>query len=100
AQRVEAFVDNDIEREWNRNISPADLSVELNDGTTQRLRVDWPLGHPRRPMSAADFDTKAIDCFRVAERMLPDDSPGRLRRCVDALRSRDVVCPLAGILEP
>jgi 2-methylcitrate dehydratase PrpD len=100
AQRVEAFVDDDIEREWSRNISPAELVVESNDGTTQRLRVDWPLGHPRRPMSHADFDAKAIDCFRAAARRLPDDSPGRLRSLVDALESLDDVRSLARILEP
>jgi len=51
-------------------------------------------------MSHADFDAKAIDCFRAAARRLPDDSPGRLRSLVDALESLDDVRSLARILEP
>jgi len=100
AHKVEAFVDEDIEREWGRNISPAELHVELDDGKTQSLRVDWPLGHPRRRMSAADFDAKAIDCFRAAVCRLPEDSPRRLRRLVDALESLDDVRSLVHLLEP
>jgi 2-methylcitrate dehydratase PrpD len=100
AQRVEAFVDADIEREWSRNISPAQLHVEMDDGTTHSLRVDWPLGHPSRPMSAADFDAKAVDCFRASARPLPADSSGRLRNLVDDLESLDDVRALAHVLEP
>ena len=36
AQRVDVFVDEDIEREWGRNISPAELHIEMDDGTTQQ----------------------------------------------------------------
>jgi 2-methylcitrate dehydratase PrpD len=100
AQRVEAFVDTDIEREWSRNISPAELHVEMDDGTTHSLRVDWPLGHPSRPMSAADFDAKAIDCFRAAVRPLREDSSRQLRNLVDRLESLDDARALAGVLQP
>jgi 2-methylcitrate dehydratase PrpD len=100
AQRVDAFVDEDIEREWSRNISPAELAVELHDGTTKAARVDWPLGHPQRPMSAADFDAKAVDCFRAAAVSLPEASPRRLRSLVDALDSLDDVRSLVHLLEP
>ena len=33
AQRVDTSVDADIEREWGRNVSPAALRIEMNDGT-------------------------------------------------------------------
>jgi 2-methylcitrate dehydratase PrpD len=100
AQRVEAFVDTDIEREWSRNISPAELHVEMDDGTTHSLRVDWPLGHPSRSMSAADFDAKAIDCFRAAVRPLREDSSRQLRNLVDRLESLDDARALARVLQP
>jgi 2-methylcitrate dehydratase PrpD len=100
AQRVDAFVDDDIEREWGRNISPAQLHVEMNDGATHRLRVDWPLGHPRRPMSTADFDAKAADCMRVSALPLREDAPRQLRKLVDGLESLDDVRSLVLALEP
>jgi 2-methylcitrate dehydratase PrpD len=100
AQRVDGFVDPDIERDWSRTISPAELHVEMDDGSTQSLRVDWPLGHPSRPMSAADFDAKAGDCFRAAVRPLLDESSRRLRNLVDGLESLDDVRALARVLVP
>jgi 2-methylcitrate dehydratase PrpD len=100
AQRVEAFVDPDIEREWSRNISPAHLHLEMDDGTTQSRRVDWPLGHPSRPMTAADFDAKAADCFGASARPLRDDSSRQLRSLVDNLDSLNDVRALVRLFEP
>jgi 2-methylcitrate dehydratase PrpD len=99
AQRVDVSVDESIEREWGRNISPSDMHVEMVDGATHRQRVDWPLGHPRRPMSAQDFDAKAVDCFRASPVRLPEDSPRQLRNAVDALESSHDVRSLLRILE-
>jgi 2-methylcitrate dehydratase PrpD len=98
AQRVDVFVDDDIEREWGRNVSPVELRVDMVDGATHRQRVDWPLGHPRRPMSAADFDAKAIDCFRASAFRLREDAPRQLRGLVDGLESLEDVRSLVGVL--
>jgi 2-methylcitrate dehydratase PrpD len=100
AQKVEAFVDTDIERDWGRNVSPAAVQVELDDGTTYSLRVDVPLGHPSRPMSRADFDTKAADCLRASAHQMRKDTPRMLRDLVDRLDSLDDVRSVARILHP
>ena len=100
AQKVEAFVDSDIEREWSRNISPAQLQIEMHDGATHKLRVDWPLGHPSRPMSSDDFDTKAMDCLRASARPLRDDASHQLRRLIARLEALDDVRALAHVLKP
>ena len=100
AQRVDVFVDDDIDREWGRNVSPAELQVEMNDGTTRRLRVDWPLGHPRRPMSKADFDAKAVDCFRASGPPLREDAARQLRDAVDTLESSADARSLVSVLLP
>jgi len=99
ARRVDVFVDDDIDREWGRNVSPADLSIEMDDGATHRQRIDWPLGHPRRPMSASDFDAKAVDCFRASPLKLREDSSRRLRQLVDTLESSDDMRLLVHVLE-
>jgi 2-methylcitrate dehydratase PrpD len=100
AQRVDVHVDADIERKWGRNVSPSAMVIEMNDGSTHSHRVDWPLGHPRRPMSLADFEAKAIDCFRTAMLPMREDAPRQLRIAVDALESSDDVRSLVRILEP
>lgn len=85
AQRVEPYVDEEIDRIWGRNVSPAVFQIETFDGTTLECQVDLPLGHPQRPMSAADFDAKAVDCFNASAIPFPADAPARLRESVDAL---------------
>lgn len=87
AQRVDVSVDAEIEREWGRNVSPADLHIRTDTGSTHSLRVDWPLGHPRRPMSTTDFDAKAVDCFGASAVRLREEGPRQLRNLVDTLES-------------
>ena len=64
------------------------------------LRIDLPLGHHSRPMSTADFDAKARDCFRVSARPLGEEAPGQLRDLVDRLELLNDVRGLARVLEP
>ena len=100
AQRVEAYVDEDIEREWSRSISPANVQIDMQDGTTHHLRIDLPLGHPSRPMSVADFDIKAADCFRISAHPLRENAHRQLRDLVDGLESLGDVRGLARALDP
>jgi 2-methylcitrate dehydratase PrpD len=100
ARKVDAYVDDEIERDYGRNISPAMVTVEMEDGSTHQLRVDVPLGHPSRPMSAADFDAKAQDCFRAAVRPLRDGAHLELRSLVDRLESLDDARALMRVLLP
>ena len=100
AQKVEPYIDDDIERDFGRNVSPASVALEMEDGQTHRVRVDIPLGHPSRPMSEADFDAKAQDCFRTAARPLHDGAAAELRRLVDRIETLDDVRRLVGVLTP
>jgi 2-methylcitrate dehydratase PrpD len=100
AQRVECHVDEDIEREWGRNVTPAHLVIELDDGSTRSARVDLPPGHPSRPMSEREQQAKVADCFRAAARPLGDAGPDELRRLVLGLESLDDVSALARALVP
>jgi 2-methylcitrate dehydratase PrpD len=100
ARKVETFVDSEIEREWSRNVSPAVVELELEDGTTHTVRVDVPLGHPSRPMTSVDFDAKALDCMHASARPLQKDAHRRLRALVDKLEALDDVCELARALNP
>lgn len=100
AQKVEGYVDEEIERTSGRNVTPAAVHVEMEDGNTLSLRVDTPLGHPSRPMSTADFDAKAQDCFRIAARPLRNDAQRELRRLVDGLDTLDDARSLARVFQP
>lgn len=100
AQKVDTYIDEDIERDWGRQVSPAAVQLEMDHGGTHRMRIDLPLGHPSRPMSTADFDAKAEDCFRMAVRPLRDGAAKELRNLVDGLETLDDVRRLVQVLNP
>lgn len=87
AARVDAHVDEQIERSAGRNVSPVAMEVQTLDGAVHRERVDLPLGHPERPMSIAHFDAKAEDCFRAAALPMPEGASRALRACVESLET-------------
>jgi len=87
AAKVETYVHADIERDFGRSVSPVHLEIEMEDGTTHVQRIDIPLGAPERPMSTADFDVKAKDCFKTAINPLSDTAHTQLRGLVDTLES-------------
>ncbi len=99
AQKVEGYVDEDIERNAGRGVTPALVTVEMDDGCRHSLRMDVPLGHVDRPMSQEDFDAKASDCFSLAARPLGDEAPLQLRRLVNSLESLGDTRSLVQVLQ-
>jgi 2-methylcitrate dehydratase PrpD len=97
AAKVDARVDEQIERDWSRNVSPTHLIVETNTGTFE-ARVDYPRGHTKAPMSKDDFERKMAGCLEISGIRWSSDTIGRLRAEIDALecaaRGADVIRPL------
>ncbi|MDR5760557.1 MmgE/PrpD family protein [Caballeronia sp. LZ035] len=85
ANKVEPYVDEAIEREWSRNISPAALEVESMDGLKLSERVNVPLGHPDRPMTDAVIAAKATDCFAASALQSGEQAAQDLRNAVHQL---------------
>jgi 2-methylcitrate dehydratase PrpD len=85
AQKVEPYIDPDIESEFGRNIAPTVLSVEMINGQVFEITIDKPLGHPTRPMTPESLSLKAKDCFAVSARALGDDAQKRLVEYMDGL---------------
>ena len=80
-----------IERDWSRFVTPARVTIEFRDGQSAEARVDYPKGHPRNPMTQAQFAAKTRDCAVLAARELPADTAARLIATVGRLET------LAGI---
>ena len=76
--RVRPYVDQEMDRDWSRVVTPAALTVQFHDGQTVQTRVDYPKGHPNNPMTEAEFAAKTVDCATFAARTLPPDTPERL----------------------
>ena len=84
AAKVECSVDDGIERDWSRSISPAALVVQAGKLAFQQ-RVDFPRGHPEAPMSPADVRGKLADCMAFSGLIWPDDTATKLEAAVDGL---------------
>jgi 2-methylcitrate dehydratase PrpD len=62
AGKVTPLVDDEIERQWGRNISPTRIEV-VAGGKVFTVQVDEPKGRPSQPMSTADLRSKLEDCL-------------------------------------
>ena len=98
AGRVEGYVDEEIDRDWSRFVTPARLIVELRDGRTFERRVDYAKGHPTNKMSPDEFATKALDCAAWAERPLPADTATRLAAKVAELENVSNLSELVALM--
>ena len=87
ASRVQPYVDEEIDRDWHRFVTPARVIVRFRDGQTIEERVDYPKGHPKSPMSDAEFAAKTADCATFSAKPLSQDVATRLASTVGKLES-------------
>lgn len=100
AARVDPVVSEEIEAAWGRSISPTRVALEMFDGSEAEIQVDYPKGHPNRPMTTQDFDAKMEQCLGFAAAKLPASTRGQLRDMVDRLEHLEDVGVLAALLTP
>ena len=97
--RIQPYVDDDLSA-WSRVVTPAKLIVQFRDGQTVEARVDYPKGHPKNPMTEAEFAAKTNDCATFAARPLAPDTPNRLISTVGELERLADISELVGVVTP
>jgi 2-methylcitrate dehydratase PrpD len=100
ARRVKPYVDAEIDRDFSRVVTPARVAVQFRDGRTIERRVDTPKGHPRNPMTAAEFTAKTADCVTYAARAMPADTASSLAATVGRLEALAGIAPLLRVMVP
>lgn len=100
AHKVETHVDESIEKAFSRNVTPAHVCIDMQDGSHHVVRLDVPLGSPGRPMSRRDFDVKAQDCFLNSALPMPLDAHHRLRAWVEGLEQSQDARSLREVIAP
>ena len=100
ASRVTSFVDEELDRDWRRFVTPARVTIRFRDGQTLETRVDYSKGHPRNPMTPREFAAKTADCAVFAARPLAADVAARLTSTVTQLESVHDVATLVQIVTP
>lgn len=96
--RVRPYVDHEMDREWSRVVTPAAMTVRFRDGQTIETRVDYPKGHPRNPMTEAEFAAKTADCATFTARPLAGDVVERLISTTGRLEMVPDISELIGIM--
>ena len=86
AEKVDGSIDEDIERKWSRDVTPARLIVKT-DKDTFELQINNPRGDMKAPMTPDDFDRKAAACLEISGIKWPSDTVGRLHRAIDGLEN-------------
>ena len=99
AAKVEPRVDDDIEREWSRNVSPTHLVVETASGTFE-ARMNVPRGDRDAPMTTADFDQKMGDCLDIGGLKWSGSTVDGLRENIASLEKAPSVAGLISALAP
>jgi 2-methylcitrate dehydratase PrpD len=100
AGRVEPFVDEDIDRDWARYVTPARVIIRFKDGSTAEARVDYPKGHPRNAMTTAEFAAKTRDCATFAARPMAADTADRLIATAGRLETLPDIAELIRVMTP
>jgi 2-methylcitrate dehydratase PrpD len=100
AGRVQPYIDAEIDREWSRSISPANVTIEFHDGKVLETRADYPRGHPNNMMTEAEFAAKTADCATFAAGSMRPDTAARLTSAVGALESLADISGLTRIMTP
>jgi 2-methylcitrate dehydratase PrpD len=91
ALRVKPYVDQDIDSEWRRYVTPSKITVKLRSGKILEARVNYPKGHPKNRMTEAELSSKSADCATYSAIKMPNKRAEQLASTVNNLESvRDV----------
>ena len=98
AGKVRPRIDEDIERNYSRQISPAVVSIRMKSGKTHSVRQEFPLGSPENPMSFDKLVDKFKRCATYAEKTFSDGVIDTVTDMVQNLESvhdvREIIRPL------
>lgn len=97
-KRVRPYVDAEIDREWNRFVPPAKVTVQFRDGEIIEARVNYPKGHPNNMMTDVEFAAKTRDCATYLAKSLPADTADRLIATVGKLDSLGDISELMRVM--
>ena len=95
---MKAYVDEELDRDWRRFVTPAKVTIRFRDGKTLESRVDYSKGHPRNPMTAQELAAKTADCAAFAARPLHADTAARLTSTVAELESIHDIATLVRVV--
>lgn len=98
AGRVKPHVDEGIDKEWRRFVTPSKVVVVLRDGRTFEARVNYPKGSPKNMMTASELSAKSADCATYAAKPMAADTAAKLASTVQKLESLPNISTLLQVM--
>ncbi len=81
--KVNVFVDEEMERRFGRGVSPARVTVHTTRGDF--TACPFPKGHPQNPMNAQDMRQKFIDCMNFGVYPVKEGAEEKVLALIDNL---------------
>ncbi|MDO8531993.1 MAG: MmgE/PrpD family protein [Dehalococcoidia bacterium] len=94
AERVRCVVDPELDK-LNTVVAPLKLELHLTNGETRGMRVDYPRGHARNPMTLDEIAEKFRRCAGYAEQPLDQAS---VEKAIAALRRLEAVSDIRDVM--
>jgi 2-methylcitrate dehydratase PrpD len=99
ARRVVPIVDQSFDR-WPADVKPSSVEIATTNGKSHRLRVDYPRGNPRNPVSFDEMRRNFLDCAARAFRPLSRDRAERARDLIENLETCADIRAISELLSP
>jgi Uncharacterized protein involved in propionate catabolism len=99
ANKIEPFVDPDIERLHGRTLGPAVVEVIMKTGRKRSCRVDFVKGHPQNPMTMEEYEEKFRKCLSFSGRQIGEEKASAFIKTVKELDRLDDVSRIVNYLK-
>jgi 2-methylcitrate dehydratase PrpD len=99
ANRIDPFVDPDIERQHGRTLGPAVVEVTMKNGRKRSRRVDFVKGSPQNPMTMEEYEEKFRKCLSFSGRQIGEEKASAFITAVKELDRLDDVSRIVNCLK-
>jgi 2-methylcitrate dehydratase PrpD len=94
AQRVDCVVDAHLERDFQRQVSPAIVELRTKRGKNHSRKVMERKGSPSSPLTIQEVEEKFRRCAAFAQSSLPEERTAKIIRFVENLENQKDIIPL------
>ena len=97
-QKIEPYVDNELENMTHGAISPCKLEIITTNGAVYQMQVSHSKGSPQNPMTQEELNRKVWDCMDYAAKSLSKDTVHKVIDLVNELEKIDDVAVIMKLL--
>lgn len=89
APKIDGVIDEEYEKNYHAKVCPADIKIEMEDGTIYEHHLEYTLGGPDRPMTSEDLYDKMKGCVEFSAIKRPEGIADVVKNLVDNMETLD-----------